>query len=91
MAQSEPVKFTTHEGEWRRVRSRLVRNPMAMGGMVMVLALVLVAIGIMVVHAPRFVESRFGSGRLLKALPIVSAVLVTAMGIWLCYEGVHGK
>jgi ABC-type nickel/cobalt efflux system permease component RcnA len=55
------------------------------------LALVLVAIGILVVQAPRYVESRFGSGRLLKVLPIVSAVLVTAMGIWLCYEGVHGK
>lgn len=55
------------------------------------LAVVLVAIGILVVQAPRFVEARFGAGRLLRALPIVSAVLVTLLGLWLCYDGVHGK
>lgn len=54
------------------------------------LAVVLVAIGILVVQVPRFVEARFGSGRLLKALPIVSAILVTLMGLWLCYESAHG-
>jgi ABC-type nickel/cobalt efflux system permease component RcnA len=55
------------------------------------LAAVLVAIGVLVVHVPRFVESRFGNGRLLRALPIISAILVTLMGIWMCYEGVHGQ
>ncbi len=54
------------------------------------LAVVLVAIGIAVVQVPRFVESRLGEGRVLRSLPIVSAVVVIAMGIWLCYEGVHG-
>jgi nickel/cobalt exporter len=55
------------------------------------LAVVLVLLGILVVQAPRYVESRFGSGRLLKALPIISAVFVTLMGLWLCYQGVHVK
>ena len=54
------------------------------------LAVVLVAIGIMVVQVPRFVESRMGDGRLLRSLPIASAIIVIAMGFWLCYEGVHG-
>ena len=55
------------------------------------LAIVLVLIGILVVQVPRFFESRYGSGRVLRALPIVSAILVTLMGLWLCYEGVHGR
>ncbi len=54
------------------------------------LAVVLVAIGIMVVQVPRFVESRMGDGRLLRSLPIASAIIVIGMGFWLCYEGVHG-
>ncbi len=54
------------------------------------LAVVLVIIGIFVVQVPRFVEARFGSGRMLRALPIVSAILVTLMGLWLCYEGTRG-
>ncbi|MBI2806429.1 MAG: hypothetical protein HYX68_15725 [Planctomycetes bacterium] len=54
------------------------------------LAIVLVAIGILVVQVPRFAESRFGNERLLRALPIVSAILVTMMGLWLCYEAAHG-
>jgi nickel/cobalt exporter len=55
------------------------------------LASVLVVIGILVVQMPRYVESRFGSGRLLRALPIVSAILVMLMGFWMCYDGVHGR
>jgi ABC-type nickel/cobalt efflux system permease component RcnA len=54
------------------------------------LAIVLVIIGILVVQVPRFVESRYGNGRLLNALPIVSSILVTLMGLWLCYEGTRG-
>jgi nickel/cobalt transporter (NicO) family protein len=55
------------------------------------LAVVLVVIGVLVVQVPRFVEARGGGGRVLNALPIMSAILVTMMGLWLCYEGVHGK
>ena len=55
------------------------------------LAGVLVVIGILVVQVPRFVESRFGSGRLFRALPIASAILVMLMGFWMCYDGVHGR
>ncbi len=54
------------------------------------LAVVLVVIGILVVQVPRFAESRFGSGRLLRALPIASAIVVTLMGLWLCFETVRG-
>jgi ABC-type nickel/cobalt efflux system permease component RcnA len=55
------------------------------------LAGVLVAIGILVVKARRFAGSRWGEGRLVHALPIVSALLVAALGFWLCYESVHGR
>jgi nickel/cobalt transporter (NicO) family protein len=55
------------------------------------LASVLVVIGILVVQMPRYVESRFGSGRFLRALPIMSAILVMLMGFWMCYDGVHGR
>lgn len=55
------------------------------------LAVVLVVIGVLVVQAPRFAESRFGRGRWLRALPIASAIVVTLMGIWLCFEAVRGQ
>jgi nickel/cobalt exporter len=54
------------------------------------LAGVLVLIGILVVQARNFASSKFGDGRLMRSLPIVSAVLVTLVGLWLCYESVHG-
>lgn len=54
------------------------------------LALVLVVIGILVVQVPRFVESRFGNGRMLRALPIASAIVVTLMGLWICYKETRG-
>jgi nickel/cobalt transporter (NicO) family protein len=54
------------------------------------LAGVLVLIGILVVKFRRFAGSRWGEGRLVRAMPIVSALLVTVMGFWLCYEAVHG-
>jgi nickel/cobalt exporter len=53
------------------------------------LAGVLVLVGILVVKFRSFAGSRWGEGRLVRALPIVSAVLVTAMGFWLCYEAVQ--
>jgi nickel/cobalt transporter (NicO) family protein len=55
------------------------------------LAGVLVLIGILVVQVPRFAQSRLGYGKIVRALPIFSAVVVTLMGLWLCYEGVHGR
>jgi len=53
------------------------------------LASVLVAIGLGVVYFKNFASSRWGTGRVLRALPLVSAVLVTGLGLWLCYDSVH--
>jgi ABC-type nickel/cobalt efflux system permease component RcnA len=53
------------------------------------LASVLVLIGILVVRLPQFAKSRLGEGRVVRALPIVSAWIIVAMGFWLCYKGVQ--
>jgi ABC-type nickel/cobalt efflux system permease component RcnA len=53
------------------------------------LASVLVLIGVLVVHVRGFATSRWGEGRFVRALPIVSAVAVTVLGFWLCYDAVH--
>jgi nickel/cobalt exporter len=50
------------------------------------LASVLVAIGVLVVKAKRVAGSRWAESRAFKALPIVSAALVTAVGLWLCFH-----
>jgi ABC-type nickel/cobalt efflux system permease component RcnA len=50
------------------------------------LAGVLIAIGIGVVYLKGFAASRWHQSRLIRALPLVSAILVTGMGIWLCYD-----
>jgi ABC-type nickel/cobalt efflux system permease component RcnA len=55
------------------------------------LALVLVLIGVLVVQVPRFVEARGGDGRLLRALPTISALAVIGVGLWLCYEWSQGR
>jgi ABC-type nickel/cobalt efflux system permease component RcnA len=52
------------------------------------LAGVLVLIGILVVYAKRFADARWEQSRLIKALPIVSAVLIIALGMWICYESI---
>ncbi|HZT81144.1 MAG TPA: hypothetical protein VFA26_13010 [Gemmataceae bacterium] len=54
------------------------------------LAGVLIAVGMLVVTSKRFAGSHFGEGRLFRALPLVSAALVTILGLWLCYDAVHG-
>ncbi len=58
------------------------------------LAGVLVAIGIGVVYARNAAVARWGRserlGRLVKALPLFSAVAVAVLGLWLCYDSVHG-
>jgi ABC-type nickel/cobalt efflux system permease component RcnA len=53
------------------------------------LAGVLIAIGILVVQVKGFAGSRWGDSRLFRALPLLSAVVVTALGLWLCYDSVH--
>jgi nickel/cobalt transporter (NicO) family protein len=53
------------------------------------LASVLIALGIAVVYAKGFASSHWGDSRLVRALPLVSALLVTGMGLWLCYDSVH--
>jgi ABC-type nickel/cobalt efflux system permease component RcnA len=50
------------------------------------LAGVLVLIGILVVQMPRLIKSKGGDGRILRALPTVSAIAVILVGLWLCYE-----
>jgi ABC-type nickel/cobalt efflux system permease component RcnA len=54
------------------------------------LAGVLVLLGIMVVKFRRFASSRWGESRWVRALPVVSALLVTALGFWLCYDSLPG-
>jgi ABC-type nickel/cobalt efflux system permease component RcnA len=53
------------------------------------LAGVLIAIGVAVVYLKGFASSRWSENRLIRALPIISALLVTGMGLWLCYDSVH--
>ncbi|MCC6418020.1 MAG: hypothetical protein IT429_07190 [Gemmataceae bacterium] len=55
------------------------------------LAAVLVLIGVLVVKARGFASSHWGEGWFVRALPVASALLVTAMGFWLCYEAVHAR
>jgi ABC-type nickel/cobalt efflux system permease component RcnA len=57
------------------------------------LASVLVAVGVAVVQAKKWAGSRWGAAdrfrRVERVLPLVSALVVTGMGLWLCYESVH--
>jgi ABC-type nickel/cobalt efflux system permease component RcnA len=55
------------------------------------LAGVLILIGIMVVQVRGFAGSRWGTSRVFRALPVASAVVVTALGLWLSYDSVHQK
>jgi ABC-type nickel/cobalt efflux system permease component RcnA len=55
------------------------------------LASVLVLIGILVVGFRGFAASRGGEGRVVRALPIASAVAVTLLGFWLCYAAVNAR
>lgn len=54
------------------------------------LAGVLVLIGILVVKLKGFGASRWGRGRLTRALPLISAVVITAIGIGLCFDSLSG-
>jgi ABC-type nickel/cobalt efflux system permease component RcnA len=57
------------------------------------LAGVLVALGVSVVWARNWVIARWGEGqrvrKLVRALPLLSAALITALGLWLCYDSLH--
>jgi ABC-type nickel/cobalt efflux system permease component RcnA len=50
------------------------------------LAGVLVLIGVLVVKLKGFGASRWGGGRVTRALPLISAILITAIGIGLCFD-----
>lgn len=57
------------------------------------LAGVLVVLGISVVWARDWAVTRWGGGsrvrKLVRALPLVSAALITGLGLWLCYASLH--
>jgi ABC-type nickel/cobalt efflux system permease component RcnA len=53
------------------------------------LAGVLIAVGVVVVQFKGWASSRTGTSRWFQALPLVSAVLVTVMGLWLCFKSIH--
>jgi nickel/cobalt transporter (NicO) family protein len=53
------------------------------------LASVLVAVGVMVVKFKQFAGSKWGEGRGVKALPIFSAFLTLALGLWMCHEALQ--
>ena len=55
------------------------------------LAGVLIVIGILVVQMKGFAASRWGVSRWVKSLPLVSAVLVIVLGMFLCYRSVHSR
>jgi ABC-type nickel/cobalt efflux system permease component RcnA len=57
------------------------------------LAGVLVGLGISVVSARRLADARWGDHhrlhRLVRVLPILSALTIMGMGLWLCYDSIH--
>lgn len=52
------------------------------------LAATLTAVGLAFVYAARFVKRPAGESRLLKALPIASALVIAGLGAAICYEAV---
>jgi len=53
------------------------------------LAAVLIATGILVVRIKRLAASRWEDRRFFQWLPLVSAAVVTVLGLWLCYDSLH--
>jgi ABC-type nickel/cobalt efflux system permease component RcnA len=57
------------------------------------LAGVLVALGIGVVWARDWAIARWGDGpsvrKLVRLLPLLSAAVITVLGLWLCYDSLH--
>jgi ABC-type nickel/cobalt efflux system permease component RcnA len=58
------------------------------------LAVVLVIVGISVVQARNLVGKRWGGGgrleRWAQALPVLSALVITGVGLWMCFASVAG-
>jgi ABC-type nickel/cobalt efflux system permease component RcnA len=54
------------------------------------LAGVLVVIGILVVQTRLLAGKRWENSRFFRLLPVVSALLVAGLGLWLCYKGASG-
>ncbi len=50
------------------------------------LASVLTGIGLLFVYARRFIERPFASGRLVRVMPVFSALVITCAGAVICYE-----
>jgi ABC-type nickel/cobalt efflux system permease component RcnA len=55
------------------------------------LATVLVLLGILVVKFRRFADSKWGNGRFVRALPLLSALATLALGIWMCLDVVKQR
>jgi nickel/cobalt transporter (NicO) family protein len=55
------------------------------------LAGILILIGIAVVYLKGFASSRWSENRLVRALPIISALLITCLGLGLCYDSLHPR
>ena len=53
------------------------------------LAAVLVVIGILVVHARKLLDTRWSNSRVVRLLPIASALFITGMGVLVCFQGVQ--
>src|SRR5260370_28289619 len=50
------------------------------------LAATLVLVGVAVVKLKGFGSSRWGSGKLINSLPFISALAITAIGVWWCFD-----
>jgi ABC-type nickel/cobalt efflux system permease component RcnA len=59
------------------------------------LAGVLVALGVGVVWARNWAVARWGGGprmrKFVGILPLLSAAVITALGLWLCYDSLHAE
>ncbi len=55
------------------------------------LASVLVAVGILVVKFKRFATSHWGEGRLVRALPILGALITLGLGLWMCWDALSQR
>jgi nickel/cobalt transporter (NicO) family protein len=53
------------------------------------LAGILIVVGILVVRLKGAAASRWENSQVIRALPLISAALVTIMGLWLCYDSIH--
>ncbi|HWP45051.1 MAG TPA: ABC transporter permease, partial [Blastocatellia bacterium] len=50
------------------------------------LAATLSAVGLLFVYAGRLVKNSRGAGRFARAVPVVSAFVITCAGLVICYE-----